>query len=54
MAGNKLLSESRQATQEAEVTPELVRRVADKVYARLLKDLRIEKERLRQQGNSHV
>jgi hypothetical protein len=44
-AGNGAQKESNNGS--LELTPELVRQVADKVYALLLKELRIEQERRR-------
>ena len=37
----------RESAKKVEITPELVHAVADRIYAMLLHDLRIERERLR-------
>lgn len=45
-----VLTSPGQRTQGLAVTPELVRKIADQVYALLQRDLAIERERFRQAG----
>jgi hypothetical protein len=47
-------AQASQSAQGIEITPELVRQIADQVYAALLHDLALESERSRRSGTARL
>ncbi len=51
MLSNLAGAEGSNASNRSQITPEVIKKVTDKVYAMLLADLRLEAERQRRRGD---